>query len=93
VWPDPFEVELELTGVTVTVTPDVSVLDAVRAQAPEATVLSSCRRGTCGTCEVPVVEGAVEHRDSVLTPLEQEGDTVMMICVSRAAGPRLVLDL
>ena len=29
---------------------------AVRAQAPEATVISSCRRGTCGTCEVPVLE-------------------------------------
>ncbi|MFJ6653085.1 PDR/VanB family oxidoreductase [Microbacterium sp. NPDC091313] len=93
VWPHPFAVELAMTGTTVTVSPDESVLDAVRAQAPEATVLSSCRRGTCGTCEVPVLEGVVEHRDSVLTPLEQEGDTVMMICVSRAAGPHLVLDL
>jgi hypothetical protein len=29
----------------------------------------------------------------VLTPAEQAEDLVMMICVSRAAGPRLVLDL
>jgi ferredoxin-NADP reductase len=93
VWPDPFEVELALSGEVITVGPDQSVLEAIEEQAPSAMVLSSCRRGTCGTCEVEVLEGEVEHRDSVLTPLEQEGDTVMMVCVSRAACPRLVLDL
>ncbi|MCA0145292.1 PDR/VanB family oxidoreductase [Blastococcus sp. LR1] len=91
VWPEPFEVELALTGTTVTVEPGESVLDAVTGAG--AVVLSSCRVGTCGTCETPVLEGPVEHRDSVLTPLEQADDTVMMVCVSRAAGPRLVLDL
>jgi ferredoxin len=91
VWPDPFEVELALSGGTVTVEPGRSVLDAVAAAG--VVVLSSCRVGTCGTCETPVLEGPVEHRDSVLTPAEQADDTAMMICVSRAAGPRLVLDL
>jgi ferredoxin-NADP reductase len=91
VWPEPFEVELALSGETVTVDPGVSVLDAVAGAG--VVVLSSCRVGTCGTCETPVLEGSVEHRDSVLTPDEQADDTVMMICVSRAAGPRLVLDL
>ncbi|MGY1839949.1 MULTISPECIES: PDR/VanB family oxidoreductase [unclassified Modestobacter] len=91
VWPGPFEVELALTGETVTVEPGESVLDAVTAAG--AVVLSSCRVGTCGTCETPVLEGPVEHRDSVLTPAERCDDTVMMVCVSRAAGPRLVLDL
>ena len=71
--------------------PGVSVLDAVAGAG--VVVLSSCRVGTCGTCETPVLEGPVEHRDSVLTPAEQGEDTAMMICVSRAAGPRLVLDL
>ena len=93
VWPGPFEVELANSGEVVTVEPGQSVLEAIEAQAPDAFVLSSCRRGTCGTCETGVLEGEVEHRDSVLTPLEQEGDTVMMVCVSRAASPRLVLDL
>jgi ferredoxin-NADP reductase len=91
VWPDPFEVELALSGETVTVEPGESVLDAVAAAG--VVVLSSCRVGTCGTCETPVLEGPVEHRDSVLTPAEQADDLAMMICVSRAAGPRLVLDL
>jgi ferredoxin len=91
VWSEPFEVELALSAETVTVEPGVSVLDAVADAG--VVVLSSCRVGTCGTCETPVLEGPVEHRDSVLTPGEQADDTVMMICVSRAAGPRLVLDL
>ncbi len=91
VWPDPFEVELALSGTTVTVAPGESVLEAVTAAG--AVVLSSCRTGTCGTCETPVLEGEVEHRDSVLTPGEQADSAVMMVCVSRAAGPRLVLDL
>lgn len=93
VWPDPFEVELALSGETVVVTPDQSVLEAIEAQAPDVIVLSSCRRGTCGTCEVAVLDGAVEHRDSVLTPAERAASEVMLVCVSRAAGPRLTLDL
>ena len=91
VWPDPFDVELALSGTTVTVAPGETVLEAVTAAG--AVVLSSCRAGTCGTCETPVLEGEVEHRDSVLTPAEQADSAVMMVCVSRAAGPRLVLDL
>lgn len=93
VWPDPFEVELAMTGDVVTVQPGQSVLEAIEEHSPVAMVLSSCRRGTCGTCEVPVLEGEIEHRDSVLTPLEREQSAVMMVCVSRAACPRIVLDV
>ncbi|MFJ9737435.1 PDR/VanB family oxidoreductase [Streptomyces sp. NPDC101166] len=88
---DEFEVELARSGRTVTVAADVSVLDAVRAAGVE--VLFSCTEGTCGTCETDVVEGAVDHRDSVLTAQEREAGETMMICVSRCRGKRLVLDL
>lgn len=86
-----FEVELQLSGMTLTVPPEKSVLDV--AEEHGVLVLSSCREGTCGTCETPVVEGEVDHRDSVLTPDERADGRVMMICVSRAACPRLVLEL
>lgn len=86
-----FEVELARSGRTVTVPAGTSVLDAVEQEG--VPVLSSCREGTCGTCETVVLAGAVEHRDSLLTPAEQEAHDTMMICVSRAACPRLVLDL
>jgi ferredoxin len=55
-------------------------------------VLSSCRDGTCGTCETAVLGGVPDHRDSVLTDSEQAANDTMMICVSRARSPRLVLD-
>ncbi|MFI0187320.1 PDR/VanB family oxidoreductase [Streptomyces sp. NPDC017082] len=86
-----FEVELAQTGITVTVPPEKSVLEAVEEAGVQ--VLSSCREGTCGTCETAVLEGTVDHRDSLLTPAEQEAHDTMMVCVSRAACPRLVLDL
>lgn len=90
-WPEPFEVDLLLTGKTITVPVDRSILSAAREAG--AIVLSSCETGTCATCETPVLEGAVDHRDSVLTPDEQAAGDRMMVCVSRAACARLVLEL
>ncbi|MFT4085217.1 MAG: PDR/VanB family oxidoreductase [Nocardioides sp.] len=89
--PESFEVELASTGAVVPVGADQTVLDAVADAG--AIVVSSCREGYCGTCETAVLAGAVDHRDTVLTPEEQQDATVMMICVSRSLGPRLVLDL
>jgi ferredoxin len=88
---DTFEVELARTGVTVTVGPDTSILEA--ATEAGAAVVSSCEEGICGTCETRIVSGEADHRDSVLTSAEQQKQDVMMICVSRSACPRLVLDL
>ncbi|MFB6849127.1 PDR/VanB family oxidoreductase [Streptomyces sp. NPDC056373] len=86
-----FEVELAQSGRTLTVAPDVSVLDAVRAAGVE--VLYSCTEGTCGTCETDVLDGEPDHRDSVLSEDERAAGETMMICVSRCRGKRLVLDL
>ncbi|MGC4847372.1 PDR/VanB family oxidoreductase [Micromonospora sp. DT15] len=85
------EVELALSGRTVIVPPGTPILQAVEeAGVP---VLSSCREGTCGTCETPVLDGVPEHRDSLLTEQERAAGDTMMICVSRARTPRLVLEL
>ena len=40
-----------------------------------------------------VLDGDPEHRDSVLDGADRAAGDVMLICVSRARGPRLVLDL
>ncbi len=90
-WNEPFDVELLLSGETLTVPPQKTILDVVEEH--DTPVLYSSRVGTCGTCEVPVVAGEVEHRDSVLSPEEQEDNFAMMICVSRAAGPKITLEL
>ncbi|MBZ6370912.1 MAG: PDR/VanB family oxidoreductase [Microbacterium hominis] len=91
VWAGTFEVELALTGVTVEVPPDRSILQV--AEDAGALVLSSCTEGTCGTCETPVLEGEVDHRDAILSPAQRARNDTMFVCVSRAACPRLVLEL
>jgi ferredoxin-NADP reductase len=85
-----FELVLQRSGITTTVPEDKSVLQAMRDSG--VSVLASCMEGTCGTCETEVVEGEIDHRDSVLDPEEQESGEVMMVCVSRCRGARLVLD-
>ncbi|MFD4197167.1 PDR/VanB family oxidoreductase [Amycolatopsis thermoflava] len=88
---EPFEVELRRTGATVTVTPGISVLEAARGAGVD--VLSSCRQGTCGTCETGVLAGVPDHRDSILADHERAAGEVMFVCVSRSCTDRLVLDL
>jgi ferredoxin-NADP reductase len=87
----PFEVELAVSGLSLTVPPEKSVLQVVEDAG--IGVLSSCTEGTCGTCETTVLAGEVDHRDSLLTPAEQAANDTMFICVSRAACPKLVLEL
>lgn len=91
VWRGPFEVELQFSGLTLEVPPERSILEIVEANG--VVVASSCLEGTCGSCETPVVEGEIDHRDSILTPSERARMDTMFLCVSRAACPRLVLEL
>ncbi|MFF4598877.1 PDR/VanB family oxidoreductase [Amycolatopsis sp. NPDC001319] len=87
----PFEVVCARSGLTVTVGPGRSVLSVLEeAGLP---VAYSCEDGICGTCETGVLEGDLDHRDSVLTDAEREAGDTMFICVSRCTSPRLVLDL
>lgn len=86
-----FEVELEQSGLTLTVPPGKSIMQVLEENGVE--VVSSCQEGTCGACETVVLSGTPEHRDSLLTPAEREANETMMVCVSRSLTPRLVLDL
>ncbi len=86
-----FEVELRISGRVLTVPAGRSALEVIQAAGVQ--VLSSCSEGTCGTCETVVIEGEVDHRDAVLSPEEQAASETMMICVSRARGSRIVLEL
>lgn len=88
---DSFEVVLQRSGKRIVVEQDKSILEAVEAEGVR--VLSSCRAGVCGTCEVDVIEGTPEHRDSVLSEEEREENDFLLICCSRSLSSRLVLDL
>lgn len=84
----PFTVVLERSGDRIEVAPGESILDAMRARGHDAP--SSCESGTCGTCRTRLVAGEADHRDFVLTEDERAGQ--VMICVSRAATPEIVID-
>ena len=87
----PFELVLARSGLTLTVPADRSVFDVV--QEAGVSILGSCHEGICGTCEQIVLDGEVDHRDSILTEDEQALNETMMICVSRCRSDRLTLDL
>jgi ferredoxin-NADP reductase len=86
-----FEVVCQASGKTLTVPPDKSILEVLGENGIE--VPRSCEQGICGTCEVRVIDGEVDHRDSILSAAERAANQTMMTCVSRAKGSRLVLDL
>lgn len=86
----PFEVVLAQSGRTLQVGAHQTLLDCLVDAGCDP--MFDCKRGECGVCAVPVLEGEIDHRDYVLTALEKRGNTVMQACVSRGRG-RLVLDL
>ncbi|MFJ2931613.1 PDR/VanB family oxidoreductase [Streptomyces sp. NPDC087219] len=86
-----FEVECRASGLTLRVDAHTSVLDAVENAGID--VDSSCRDGICGSCETRVLDGTPDHRDFLLSEAERTAGATMMICVSRCASGRLVLDL
>lgn len=87
----PLRVECAVAAVGVVVPPGTSILEAVRRAGLE--VPAACADARCGACETRVFEGEPDHRDQILTADERAFGETMMICVSRARTPRLVLDL
>ncbi|RBY76115.1 oxidoreductase [Geodermatophilus sp. TF02-6] len=86
-----FEVEAAGSGVRVRVPVGTTVVRALESVGVYPA--TSCEEGICGTCETKVLDGVPDHRDSLLSPEEQQAGNSMMICVSRCRGPRLVLDI
>jgi ferredoxin len=86
-----FELVLQRSGLTLSVPADQSVFEVCKQAG--ISVVGSCLEGICGTCETEVVDGDVDHRDSVLNEEEREANEYMMICVSRCRSARLTLDL
>jgi tetrachlorobenzoquinone reductase len=86
-----FELFCARSKITLIVPPEKTVIKALADAGVE--VPMSCEQGICGSCECTVLEGEVDHRDSILSAAEQAANQTMMVCVSRAKSNRLVLDL
>jgi ferredoxin len=81
----PFQLELARSRRVLDVGANRSALDVMLDEDP--TTAYSCRQGFCGTCKVKVLSGQVDRRGRTA-----EGDDEMLVCVSRAAGGRVVID-
>jgi phthalate 4,5-dioxygenase reductase subunit len=84
----PFGVVLAKSGERFEVPVGRSILEVMRSRGHDAP--SSCESGTCGTCRTRLVSGEAEHRDLVL--MDEEKAAQIMICVSRAKSPEIVID-
>ncbi len=86
-----FTATIASTGAGVLVHPDETLLAALQREYVSAPY--SCQQGFCGTCRVRVLDGVVQHRDTLLTAPER-AQGLMLTCVSRAPeGGHLRLDL
>jgi MOSC domain-containing protein YiiM/ferredoxin-NADP reductase len=84
-----FKVKIASTGALIKVEPGSSILQALRRAG--LSVASSCETGSCGTCCIGLLDGDADHRDVVLSDAEKRDR--IAVCVSRARGGTLTLDL
>lgn len=83
---EPFTVRIPRLGVEASVGSDESVLEALQRQGVD--MMSDCRKGECGLCQVKVLElaGRIDHRDVFYSDRQKEPNTTMCCCVSRAVA-------
>ena len=86
-----FDLKLARSGRTIKVTAEQSILDALHREGLD--VPYACMQGTCGTCITAVVGGEIEHRDAFLSETEKAAGDHMCLCLSRARGDCLSVDL
>jgi dimethylamine monooxygenase subunit B len=88
--PHPFKVELT-SGRIISVGEDQTLLDALLEEGIKAPY--SCRTGRCGTCEMKVIQGKVDHYDSFLSEEQKKSQRSILPCVSRAGSKGLMIDV
>ena len=86
-----FTVHLQRSDRSLWIAPEQSILEALEAN--DIHLPFSCRAGICGSCETTVCAGVPDHRDLILSDADRATGRSLMICVSRALGDSLVLDL
>lgn len=86
-----FTVVLAKSGQSVEVKADQTILQAIELLNIDVECL--CREGVCGTCETAILQGEAEHYDQYLSDAEKAAQQSIMICVSRAKGKEITLDL
>lgn len=86
-----FEIEIAATGQVIAVPGGSTALDALIAAGFD--IPRSCEVGICGSCLTPVLSGVPDHRDMYLSPAERAANDCFTPCCSRAATPRLTVQI
>jgi len=88
----PFDVTLAVSGKTIRVGEQQSLLEAIEAAGVDPPYL--CRGGVCGQCETNVIsyDGKFIHNDHWLSEEDHRSGCKIMPCVSRFEGRSLVLE-
>lgn len=87
-----FEVKLHSTQQIFMVPADKSIAQVLTESGVDIPL--SCEMGICGACLTPVMEGVVDHRDSVQSDAEKEGSHQhIALCCSRSCSSTLTLNL
>lgn len=87
-----FQVQVQSSdGVTINVPKEKTLLEALLESGVKAPY--SCRVGRCGTCELNVLEGEIEHYDSFLSEEQRNSQNVILTCVSRAKSAKIVIEI
>lgn len=83
-----FTVRVPAIGLETRVLSTQSMLEALEAAG--ADMLSDCRKGECGLCEVRVLslEGEIDHRDVFYSERQRHAREKLCCCVSRVIAPR-----
>ena len=87
----PFSVELVESAVTLKVSEKETLLEALLKAGIDAP--HSCKIGGCGTCEIEVLNGDVDHRDVFLTDENKQTRKSILTCCSRANSDKLILKI
>jgi tetrachlorobenzoquinone reductase len=86
-----FDVRLQRSGRVLRVNANKSILDTLLEADVE--IPYSCMEGICGSCQLKVIEGIPDHRDSVLSNRQRDANDVIIACCSRSKSDVLTLDL
>jgi ferredoxin-NADP reductase len=89
---DKFIVHLPRFKKTIEVKATESLLDALEKE--HIDVMSDCKRGECGLCQVEVIEhsGIIDHRDAFFSQKEKESGNKLCACVSRVYEGEITID-
>ena len=87
-----FTVKLASTGERWPVPVDKTIAQVLQENGVDVPL--SCEMGICGACLTPVIDGVVDHRDSVQSEAEKSAtDQQVALCCSRSHSGELVIAL